>query len=232
VRLGALLCAALAGSAAAQPMNLADGRPRWVTVRFEVSPAEAPGRTDSVYSPPVAAWLEPADEPGQLRVRIRGRDVEAQLLARERPIPGSFSDFVWIFDAASGEVRSATLSGTVLRTVGLGPAHWTVAAHIRARMDTRQAVGFTAPAGMLGLDVWRACTDPSQGDCTLVEPRPYDPASGYVNAVGEIAADSALVETHAFSPLGEAIFSEAAAPQVADDGLPAVSSSAASAAMR
>jgi len=41
---------------------------------------------------------------------------------------------------------------------------------------------------------------------------PYDPATGYVNAVGEIVARWNGIETRAFSTLGEARFSETAPP--------------------
>ena len=45
----------LGAAATAEPMALSDPEPRWVQVRYEVSPWERPGQTDSVYSPPLVS---------------------------------------------------------------------------------------------------------------------------------------------------------------------------------
>ena len=79
-----LLCAGIVLTAAAfeplqalaEPMDLRDPEPRWVQVRFELSPSDQPGQTDTVYSPPFAAWLESGERPGEVSVTVDGRTVE------------------------------------------------------------------------------------------------------------------------------------------------------------
>jgi hypothetical protein len=189
-------------------MDLRDPEPRWVQVRFELSPPDRPGQTDTVYSPPFAAWLEPGERPGEVRVTVDGRTVEQHLLPEHEPRPGSFSDFVWVFDGETGHVRSAKVSGLVNRRLRLGLTSWKVTARIRVEMSTRNDAGFTQPSQLLGQRVHRFCAASDTGACTLVPARAYDPITGYVNAVGEIGANSGPVELRSFSPLGEAIFSE------------------------
>ena len=210
------LCAGIALLAAAfepllalaEPMDLHDPEPRWVQVRFELSPPDRPGQTDTVYSPPLAAWFEPGERPGEVRVTVDGRTVEQYLLPEHEPRPGSFSDFVWIFNAETGDVRSARLSGAVRQRLRLGLVSWQVTAHISVEMDTRSDAGFTRPAEFLGQRVHRFCVAADTGPCTLVPARTYDPMTGYVNAVGAIGTQSGAVRFESFSPLGEAIFSE------------------------
>jgi len=197
-----------AADVAAEPMDLRNPEARWIEARFETSPLDRPGQTDSSYTPPIAAWLEPGDRPGEIRVTIHGPVVEEHLLTGEEPRPGSFSDFVWIFDADTGHVRSAAASGTVVRTLSLGFMTWKVDARIRIRMDTHSRAGFERRGGILGQEYHRFCVAEESSQCTLVDPRPYDPTTGYVNAVGDVSADSSLVQVRSFSPMGEAIFSE------------------------
>jgi hypothetical protein len=194
--------------ALAEPMDLRDPEPRWVQVRFELSPPDRPGQTDTVYSPPFAAWLEPGERLGEVRVTVDGRTVEQHLLPNYEPRPRSFSDFVWIFDVETGHVRSAKVSGAVFRRLRLGPASWKVTARISVEMNTGSDAGFTQPAHLLGQRVHRFCAAADSGPCILVPARPYDPITGYVNAVGAIGASSGPVRFESFSPLGEAIFSE------------------------
>jgi hypothetical protein len=211
-----LLCAGIALIAAAfeplqalaEPMDLRDPEPRWVQVRFELSPSDQPGQTDTVYSPPFAAWLEPGERPGEVSVTVDGRTVEQHLLLDQEPRPGSFSDFVWIFDVETGHVRSARVSGAVRQRLQLGRASWKVTARIRIEMNTRSDAGFKKPANLMGQRVRRFCAAEDSGSCTLVPARTYDPITGYVNAVGAIGADSGAIRIESFSPLGEAIFSE------------------------
>jgi hypothetical protein len=215
-----LLCAGIALLAAAfeplqalaEPMDLRDPEPRWVQVRFELSPPDRPGQTGTVYSPPFAAWLEVGERPGEVSVSVDGRIVEQHLLPEHEPRPGSFSDFVWIFEAETGHVRSAKVSGEVRRRLRLGPASWKVTARIRVEMNTRNDAGFTQPANLMGQRIHRFCTAANSGPCTLVPARTYDPTTGYVNAVGAIGANSGPIRFESFSPLGEAIFSELGYP--------------------
>jgi len=205
----ALLAAALQPARAmAGPMDLRDPEPRWIQVRFELSPPDRPGQTDTVYSEPFAAWLEPGERPGEVRVTVDGRTVEQHLLQEQEPRPGSFSDFVWIFDSETGHVRSAKVSGAVSQRLRMGLTSWKVTARIRAEMNTRSDAGFTEPTRVLGQRVHRFCAAADTGSCTLVPARTYDPITGYVNAVGAIGANSGPVRFESFSPLGEAIFSE------------------------
>ena len=68
-------------------------------------------------------------------------------------------------------------------------------------------VGFE-PSRLMGEAYPRMCDGLDTSRCTVVEPARYDPASGYVNAVGRITARSGGLRVRSFCPLGEAIFSE------------------------
>ncbi|HXK22310.1 MAG TPA: hypothetical protein VMS55_06480 [Myxococcota bacterium] len=208
-RMIVLLCGALAWSVAgaADPLDLRDARPRQVRVAFEVSPTERPDAQNVVYSEPVAAWLEPGAAPGQVRVRVPGRAME-RLLAKFDPVPGSFGDYLWTFDAASGEVLSAGFEGRLRQNVDFGLFRSAVETRIVVQVGTRAAIGFRAPYTQLGQVVVGVC-EPGSPGCTRVAPAPLDPHTGHVNAVGTIRA-SAIGGLGAltFSPLGEAVFSE------------------------
>lgn len=216
-------------AAPAEPLDLRDASPRPVAVSFEISPTERPGALDAVYSEPLPAWLEPGPEAGQVRVRVPGRAME-RLLALFDPLPGSFGDYLWTFDAASGEVLSAAFQGWLRQAVACGLFQTRVETRIEVQVGTRDAVGFRAPYTRLGQTVVGACQPGSEG-CTRVAPARFDPRTGYVNAVGTIRA-SALGGLGAvtFAPLGEAIFSELSAEQAGagprPQHLPAVSAPA------
>jgi len=202
--------------ATARPMDLANPEPRWVAVRFEVSPAEQPGRIDAVYSRALTGWLESEDDTHS-RVTISGPTIESHLVAAEEPIPGSFSDFVWSFDRRTGHVRSATMEGVVMRTLDWGIARTRARVRLRFRMDTLRAAGFRAPRRVLGQPVSYFCDPDSRNDCVRVRPRRYDPATGYVNAVGTIEVENPVLGMRTFSSLGEATFHEVDAPGDAID---------------
>jgi len=201
-------------AAAAEPMDLANPEPRWVAVRFEVSPAEEPGRIDAVYGPPVTAWLEPEDDAAWLRVTIPGHAVESHIVAGHHPVPGTFSDFVWRFDRPTGNVQSATMEGIVVRTLDWGLARTRTNLRLRFHMDTLHAAGFREPRRVLGQSVSYFCDPDARDDCVRVRPRRYDPVTGYVNAVGSIDVENAVLGVRTFSTLGEAMFSELDAPDV------------------
>jgi hypothetical protein len=199
------------GTAVAEPMDLQDPRPRWVHVAFETSPPNEPGRLDSLYAPELPAWLEPAG-PGRLRVTVARGLVERYLMAAYDPKPGSFDDFVWLFDAQSGHVIAARLNGTIRRTLDWGLFQSTVETDIHIELDTRGPAGFERPYQLLGQTVFGFCRG-GQGDrCTEVAAVPYRPERGYVNAVGKLHARSHRLRADAFAPLGEAVFSEAFRP--------------------
>lgn len=206
---GALTLLAL--PAPADPLDLADPRPRFVTVEFEVSPGERPDQLDSVYTPPLRARLEPL-EAGLVQVRVPAADVERHLLVRHRPKPGSFSDFVWVFDTRAAQVVSAHLTGTLVRRLDWGFFATDVEAEIRVEMSTRAVAGFRPPRRVLGNDYFGYCDRPGRAPCTLVPAVGYDGETGYVNAVGGVSVRFLNHIVHSFSPLGEAVFSELPRP--------------------
>lgn len=196
-----------------RPLELSDPTPRWVDVAFELSPRDAPGRLDAEWSPRLHAWLQPADLRGRrwVVVVVPAADAERLFaLGDGRPEEGSFSDFVWVFDAASGHVVSAELEGTVRTRVGWGFLGSDARVEIRVVMSTAGPRGFRSPFSLLGQRLFRVCgPDDDEDDCTLVPPVPLQPDTGYVNAVGEIRATGRGITTHSFSTLGEARFFEA-----------------------
>lgn len=216
-----LVALVIALPAAAAPMDLANPQPRWIMAAFEVSPADAPDSVDTVYTAPFHARLEPGPGPNQVTVTIAGEIVERHLLGNTEPVPGSFSDFVWIFDRDTGHVESAQLTGSVYQVLSGGLMKARVEAQVEVRMDTRRSAGFERPVRLFGRTLMRYCTVGSDGDCRPVPASAYDSSTGYVNAVGEIAARSSFLRLLTFSPLGEAIFSEVG--DLATTELPGVS---------
>jgi hypothetical protein len=204
-----LLCALpLAPAALADPMRLADPRPRWVGVRFEISPSDRPSQLDAIYTEVLRGWLEPAELPGHVRVSVGGDAIERFVLAAEQPVPGSFDDFVWIFEARSGAVVSARLSGRLVKTLDWGLFRSRVEAPIHAAMDTLAHAGFEPPRLLFGQRLFGYCQADAAVGCTPVPAVHYDTARGYVNAVGPLSVEFRGVVLRSFSPLGEAIFSE------------------------
>jgi hypothetical protein len=203
------------GSALAAPMDLQDPRPRWVSVEFEVSPPTRPYQLRTVYSERVRAWLEPAEEFGQVRITVDAGAVERRLLPEQNPKQGSFSNFVWIFDGVTGDVLSASLTGTLFRRLDWGITRADVEAKIVAEMSTAGVAGFKPPVRVLGNLFHRFCDDAGSSRCTVIEGSRYDSETGYVNAVGNMKVGSSAVKVRVFSPLGEAVFSELEAPEAA-----------------
>jgi len=210
--LGFLGLLALPRVAPAQPMHLDDPRPRWVSVRFETSPEDQPGLLDRRYGEALPAWLEPDREAGRVRVTIPARWVESRLLADQGARAGSFSDFTWRFDARTGDVISASLSGRLRRRVGLGLFGFDTEVEIQTELTTLAPAGFHSPEQLLGQRIFAYCDPRQDAACTPVPPVPYDPRTGYVNAVGFVSGRTARVTTRSFSPLGEARFSELEIP--------------------
>jgi len=204
----ALALLALPRLALAGGLDLRDPTPRWVEVAFEISPQEAPGELRSRFSAPFLAWLEPGPEPGQARITIGRQIVERHLLSDQDPVPGSFSDFVWVFDVATGDVLSASLTGDLVRPMDLGFVRARAVTHVSVEMSSRELAGFRRTSRLLGHELHRFCDDRDSMRCRIVPGKSLDPASGYVNAVGAIAARTGPVEVRTFSPLGEAIFRE------------------------
>lgn len=232
----------LAAHASATPLDLADPTPRPVAVRFEVSPEDEPGALDRRWSVPRAAYLEPVPEPypdvrGELssatgsplatprpaslvRIRIPAAEVEAQLRSTGTDaVAGSFSEFVWTLDPRSGHVLEAALTGRVRERLRLGPIETAARIEIRVEMGTDRPAGFEPGHGFFGIRTNRFCApEREDGRCVGVEPVPFDPRRGYVNAVGSVRAASAFAELQAFSPLGEVQFLERSADRGLEEG--------------
>lgn len=195
----------------AAPLDLADATPRWIEVRFEVSPAEEPGSLDLRWSVPRRARIEPVHENGPLRIRIPADQMEAQFRSTgSDPIEGTFSEFVWMIDPVTGHVLTADLSGLVRETIRLGPFSTATRVAIRVEMTTtEQAAGFVPGQGIFGIPTNPFCAPHwSDADCVAVKPIRFDPTRGYVNAVGTVRAANPVAEIRAFSPLGEVEFRE------------------------
>jgi hypothetical protein len=209
---GALVLGCWSLQAAAEPLDLLDPTPRPVYVVFEVSPVDRPDQLDARYGEPFVAWLEPAKQRERVRVTLDASSVERMMEAHQ-PKRGTFSDFVWVFDPASGHVLSASLTGTLMTHLDWGLFTTRVETDIEVLMSTQQVGGFLRPRERLGQMIFAYCAG-DEPDCTSVRPRPYEPSSGYVNAVGEIVARSVVggIVARTFSPLGEAIFSELGFP--------------------
>lgn len=201
---------AWAAPAAADPVDLREVRARPVHVSFEASPPDRPGQLDHQYSERALAWLEPGPAEGQVTIRVAAADMERVLAAYE-PVPGSFRDFVWVFDAATGHVLSADLDGAFNQHLSLGFLTTTVVADVEARMTTLRGAGFLPPRSQLGHVIFEHCAD-GEADCSMVAPHAYDPATGYVNAVGVLLGRTGLVTSRSFSPLGEAELREGEPP--------------------
>lgn len=197
-----------ASSPSAEPMDLLDPSPRPVAVRFEVSSGAGEGRSDAVYGAPIVAWLSPGAEPWQRVLTIPGHAVETRLLAQHAPVPASFSDFVWSFDAATGHVLSASVSGQVARRIDWGLGSSRMTARVRFEMDTLRTVGFRPERRLLGERVSPFCPADRLEGCVAVAPAVYDAETGHVKAVGSVQVESRLVRMRTFSTLGEAVVSE------------------------
>ncbi len=156
-----LSCPLQSPTAGASSLDLSNPAPRWVAVAFEVSPTHQPARLRTRSTRRLPAHLEPGPLPGELQIRIAGDLVERFLLRGHAPTPGSFGDFIWIFDAHTGHVRSTELAGSVQREMGWGFASWTVEAHIEVRMSTHAPIAFRA-AKVVGEAVHRICPQPAK----------------------------------------------------------------------
>lgn len=196
--LAAVLAASVAWlpsrAAAADPVNLDNPHPRWISMRIASAPQ------------PVLAWLEPGRLPGQVVLTVPAATVEAQLLGAEHPVARSFSDFVWVLDATTGDVLRADLAGRVIHELTWGLGSFDAEVALNVHLDTLHAAGYT-PRRLFGRPMRAYCT--AADDCTPVTPLRYQPRSGEVRAVGSACARWKGLRTQAFSPLGEASLSEA-----------------------
>lgn len=196
-----------ASDARGEALDLTNLEARMISVNFEDSGSELPGALDREYGPPVLGWFAPGPGPDQALVRIPASVMERRL-ARYKPLPGSFTDFVWIFDVQTGHVESASFAGVIRARVRWGFFETEVETAIETVMDTNTPAGFREPEKRFGQTVFDYCHDASL-ECRLIQPAPLDARSGYVNAVGSLRAVAlGGIETESFSPMGEAIFRE------------------------
>ena len=201
------LCLSFAGEAQGQALDLTNPEARMISVTFENSGSELPGALNRKYGTPVQGWFVPGPGPGQALVRIPASQVEGMVSAY-KPVPGTFSDFVWIFDIQTGHVESASFAGVVKPTVSWGFFETEVETAIVTEMRTSVSAGFREPEKRFGQMVFSYCEDASLA-CHRIQPAPLDARSGYVNAVGRVRAVApGGIETESFSPMGEAIFQE------------------------
>jgi hypothetical protein len=214
--LGLLLLLPTSGSA--EPVDFNDPASRWVEIAFEVSPRDRPDQIDTHYTPKINAWFETV-EAGRIQVTIDRGDVERILLAGQDPVPGSFSDFVWIFEPESGEVLSATMSGELEKELDWGLFESRARAAIEVDMATRRNVGFKPVRRWMGQEFFSMCKSVDEKRCTEVSASDYDSERGYVNAIGDLKVRFGEVVLHTFSPLGEAKLYETASSIVATPAL-------------
>jgi len=207
-----LVCPGGVSAIVGEPLDLLDPSPREIDVYFEVSPREAPEQTRQIYSRAYVARVEPGQRSSELRVIVPGAVVEAHLLDDQRPVPESFSDFVWTFDVETGHVLSAELRGRVEPQLDWGFMKTQTEASIQVSMGTAVVGGFERPRHVLGNLVYGYCTDALDPTCRVVETTPFEPATGYVNAVGRVWVHSKILDVWNFSPLGEAVFLERSGP--------------------
>jgi hypothetical protein len=187
-------------------LDLSDRTARDVVVRFERSPRMEPAALDRVYGDALPARLEPGP-PGHVYVVIGGQHVAQQLFEGQHT--DGFGDFVWLFDSRTGDVVDARVEGALLQEIDWGLHRSSTRAEVRVRMNTREAAGFRDAQHVLGNLVFRYCDPHDSGwtRCNPVEPVRFDPATGYVNAVGAIEVDTPVgISALSFSPLGEARF--------------------------
>lgn len=195
--------------ASAEAMRLGDPTPRTVLVEFETSSSDHPDVLDGQYSTPYPAELG-SDAHGNAVVRISSEILEQKLFRARRPVPGSFSDYVWVLDRETGDVLSASFSGIFRHLLNLGVMKTDIEARVDANMTTTSAGGFMPPSNFWGNPLRRFCDDQAGEACTLVPRHRYDPGRGYVNAVGFLHIDSRFLDLATFSAVGEARFSELA----------------------
>ena len=193
-------------------LDLFDSTPREVAVMFEVSPREVPGQVNVHFSREFVATLEPGVRPSEVRVVIPAETVEEHLLGAQKPIPNSFSDFVWTFDVETGHVISAAMNGRVTPELDWGFMTSHTEVDIEIEMGTARIGGFRKPRHVLGQLIFSYCTDAEDEGCRLVETLPFDRTTGYVNAVGRVWVQSSFKDVFNFSPMGEAIFREVVLP--------------------
>ena len=192
-------------AAAGQPMDLGRQESRWVEVQVATA---LPGDREPRLSAPALGWYEVGPGSTQRTVRVPGAEVERIFLADRHPVERSFSDFVWIFDARTGHVQSASFSGLVDQPIRLGPLQLWARVSIAVELSTLVTGGYSKPHPLGGQTVVGYCPDSTAQGCTAVSPSVYETATGWVRANGAVCAAWHSLRTLAYTSLGHARFQE------------------------
>lgn len=209
LRMKALFAAAISlvageGAAASDPMDLRRTDARSVELQVVIaSPRD--GRLS--LSPLVRGRFEAGPAKNQRTVTVPGAEVERVLLPDQNPVAASFSDFVWTFDADTGSVLSASLSGLVDQPIHVGPMQLVARVAISFALSTQTRAGYGPPHPLAGQTVVSFC-DPDASECTAARNADYDASTGWVQANGPVCAVWHSFQTRAYTTLGHARFFE------------------------
>jgi hypothetical protein len=183
-----------AGPAAAEPVNLDNPTARKILVQVDENIDDF-GAIGAAFGTAVEADF--ASDGVTATVTVSGSVVEDLVTTvfdgAATVVPGSFTDYEVAIDVATGAVLSASIEGEI--TV---PILGTIAVVQTASSST--LAGFKLQ-DIFGFEIPIFCT--SGVDCTIVPGAPYDPATGQLNAVGNIAT-----AFNVFTPFGDLKLSE------------------------
>ena len=202
---GALALATPPRAVAEKAMDLARAESRWVSVQVTTS---LPGQDPQRLSDAVRAWYAPVRGTSRRTVRVPGALVERSLLAERQPVAGSFSDFVWVFEAATGHVLSASFAGRIDEPVRIGPFRSSARVSIVTHLSTRVMGGYRVVRQIAGHTILGFCRASRDAACVPVTGAAYDRSSGWVRANGAVCASWRSLRTLAYTSLGHARFRE------------------------
>jgi hypothetical protein len=185
----ALLGVLLSSLAQAGPLNLADPTPRQIRIEVDQELHDY-GAIGAAYSLPIQASFTSDGTVATIVVpgSATAAFIDEFFAGAVTTVPGSFSDYVITIDVASGDVTSASATGTLNTAVGLVPVAQTASSTTLAGFEIFPFMGFDFPL---------FCT--SGATCTIVPGAPYDPLTGRANAVGIIV--TSVFNT--FTPFGD-----------------------------
>jgi hypothetical protein len=184
----------LVSSALAAPLNLADPTARQIRVEIdqELHDYAALG---AAHALPIQASFTSDGSVATIVVPSSATEafIDQFFAGAISAVPGSFTDYVITLDVATGEVMSASASGTLSTVIGNIPVTQTASSTTLAGFEIFPFMGFDFPL---------FCT--SGPTCTIVPGAPYDPVTGRANAVGIIV--TSVFNT--FTPFGDMRLSE------------------------
>ncbi|MDJ0789888.1 MAG: hypothetical protein QNK05_24080 [Myxococcota bacterium] len=199
-------------AAAQTPVDLTDATARSILVEIDEDITDFTS-LGGLYGPRLLASF--TSDGTTATVIVPGPSVEARFATQFAgfitPVAGSFSDYAFELDVSTGDVLSATVSGSVT-------------AALLGTLDIDQTASSSEIAGFMlqnfqGFDFPFYCV--SGATCTLVPGVPYDPATGVARAVGRVG--TGLLEF--MTPFADIRLSEAIPPTcdiafVGDDAVP------------